>query len=485
MKTALKRLGVIITLILIIVISNNIVAKAETAKPVTPHVVFSNGDSGYNILDGSYDTEVVLNSGDEIIVTLDEPTKGIYIIWGSPVQKWTLIYENKEETRGNNGFLHEYIQFDIPITQFSIKCETGNTITDLYCYGEGELPEDVQVWKPECEKADILLVSTHADDELLFFGGILPTYAGEKQLEVQVVYFSEYWTGAKIREHEKLDGLWHAGVRNYPITGDFPDLYAEDLETAKTVFDENETIEFIVEMIRRFKPQVIVAQDENGEYGHGAHMLTSYATKEAVNCSMDAEKYPDSATKYGIWDVQKTYIHLYGENQIFLDCRSPLTAFDGKTALEVAAESYKKHVSQQWCWFYVDDEYKYSCAKFGLYRTTVGIDSLNDMMENIVDYKTQAEEESKRLEEERIKESESIAEEESRLAELEKQSEIAKQDEEKKQSSSKFVILGIVLAVFVVLFCIYYLLFAKTKKHKKRVNNKKINKKQKNIKQKM
>ena len=32
---------------------------------------------------------------------------------------------------------------------------------------------------------------------------------------------------------------------------------------------------------------------------------------------------------------------------------------DGMTAVEVATAAYKRHVSQQWCWFYVSDEYEY------------------------------------------------------------------------------------------------------------------------------
>ena len=72
-----------------------------------------------------------------------------------------------------------------------------------------------------------------------------------------------------------------------------------------------------------------------------------------------------------------------------MDLRQPLDKFQGRTALEVASDAYKKHVSQQWCWFYVSDDYEYSCADFGMYRTTVGNDTGNDMMENVVSYEEQ------------------------------------------------------------------------------------------------
>ena len=58
----------------------------------------------------------------------------------------------------------------------------------------------------------------------------------------------------------------------------------------------------------------------------------------------------------------------------------------------------------------VDDEYKYSIAKFGLYRTTVGQNTGNHMMENVVSYAEQERiAEEKRLEEERKAEEERLA----------------------------------------------------------------------------
>ena len=91
-----------------------------------------------------------------------------------------------------------------------------------------------------------------------------------------------------------------------------------------------------------------------------------------------------------------------------MDLNVPLEAMGGKTALDVAKAAYKEHKSQQWCWFYVSDTYKYSCADFGLYKTSVGVDENNSMLEHLVLYAEQerlAEEtrkEQERLERERL-----------------------------------------------------------------------------------
>ena len=164
-------------------------------------------------------------------------------------------------------------------------------------------------------------------------------------------------------------------------------------------------------MLRRFRPKVVVSHDLNGEYSHGTHILTAYALTEAVAVSSDAEKYPESADEYGVWDVPKTYLHLYGEGKITMIWDEPLDAFGGKTAFTVSQEAFMCHKSQHWTWFYrwmygsinnkitlASEIKKYSPMYFGLYRTTVGLDQNTedgDFFENIKTYgEEKAEEEA-------------------------------------------------------------------------------------------
>ena len=57
-------------------------------------------------------------------------------------------------------------------------------------FSDGELPDWVQQWEPTPKKADLLLLVAHPDDELIFFGGTIPTYAVEKNMNVVVAYMS-------------------------------------------------------------------------------------------------------------------------------------------------------------------------------------------------------------------------------------------------------------------------------------------------------
>lgn len=380
---------VIIALFCIVLFPSAVHADDNTAAEINADITLSNQGSVSKMTDGSYNTRTTFSSGDTITITSSEKMYSLYIKWDLVPSEWTLSYEGKTVTNGTNGFLHEYVEIPEGTTQMTITFASQESICDLHVYSSGLAPDDVQTWKTPCDNADILVFATHADDEILFLGGVLATYGGEEDLAVQVAYMCEFTSTAKIREHEKLDGLWESGIKHYPVCGDFPDLYSETLEAAKKQYVYDDVKAYAMSCIRRFKPLVVVTQDLNGEYGHGGHMLFSHAVAECVETSNDASVYPDSAATYGTWDVPKTYLHLYTENKLTMNLRLPLSRMGNRTSIEVQSDAYKKHVSQQWCWFYVSDEYEYSCADFGLYRTTVGTDTGNDMLEHVTTYEEQ------------------------------------------------------------------------------------------------
>ena len=275
----------------------------------------------------------------------------------------------------------------------------------------------------------------------------------------------EFTTSAKIREHEKLDGLWESGIKHYPVCGDFPDLYSQTLEAAKKQYVYDDVKAYTTSCIRRFKPLVVVTQDLNGEYGHGGHMLFSHAVAESVETSNDSSVFPESASNYGTWDVPKTYLHLYTENKITMNLRLPLSRMGNRTSIEVQTAAYKKHVSQQWCWFYVSDDYEYSCADFGLYRTTVGNDTGNDMLENITTYEEQERLAKEAAEKESIESSK--AAEEASIAKEQQEIKAAHKETSKRKVSVAVIVIIVVIIIGAAVFG-YIRLQQSRRKHSRR-----------------
>ncbi len=242
-------------------------------------------------------------------------------------------------------------------------------------------------WEARPEKADLMVVSAHPDDEIIFMGGVLPTYAGQMKKDTVVVYMS---CNLRQRASELLNGLWISGVRQYPVIGSFPDVRCYSLREAREHWADEDCQRYLVEQIRRYRPDVMAAQDLKGEYGHGAHMLTAETVRRAVRLAAIPEAFPDLAEQYGVWQVKKLYLHLYPKNPITMDWRKPLDAFDGLSALEVAQMAILEHQSQPRWHDRVRDTGPFSNAQFGLYCTSVGPDkACDDFFEHIPDTENQ------------------------------------------------------------------------------------------------
>jgi LmbE family N-acetylglucosaminyl deacetylase len=351
-------------------------------------------------------TYTTIKKDQTITIESNEIIKGIYIEYEISGGSGVLSNDTSATTFGINEFAHDYIDVSKLLgdsKKVSLKYNSKVSLTDIHVIGEGELPSFVEIWEAPAEKADLLLFSTHSDDEQLFFSGLMPHYVAKGAI-VQVVYFANHKSN-QVRYHELLHGLYTVGVRHYPIIGDIPDEWADDLKeairNAKAVgITEQDAMDFVVEQIRRFKPLVIVGHDEKGEYGHGQHIFCTYILERAIDNANDSTYHTESYEKYGKWATKKVYIHLYPKNKIVMEYDTPLDYFNGKTAFNVSQEGFRKHNSQQYTWFrkwmYGKDTpitkstqiKTYSPREYGLFRSLVGPDNeKNDMFENLDFYK--------------------------------------------------------------------------------------------------
>lgn len=261
----------------------------------------------------------------EIKLSADGEISSLYIIFHSKAQEFKVKSGEKTKTV-KTDFLHTLTDVsELKSNELTVDFG-GAKISDIYAFAAGSLPDFVQKWEKPLERADILLNSSHSDDDQLFFAGLLPYYAS-RGCDIQVVYYTDHKNETR-RRHELLNGLWTVGIKYYPVISNFPDYYSETIEGAlKTIategYTENDALGFQVEMLRRFKPQVAVSHDFNGEYGHGMHKLNAAMMKRAVEISGDKSFFSETAEKYGVYTPKKLYVHLYGENKIVMDYDTP------------------------------------------------------------------------------------------------------------------------------------------------------------------
>ena len=255
------------------------------------------------------------------------------------------------------------------------------SIAEITVYSPGELPESVQRWRGQYTKCDMMLVCAYAGDEFSVFGGMLPRYAVEKDARVQTVFMTE---ASREQKSETLAALWSLGIDNYPEFLDLSGSKAGSLEDClKKWGGKDELIGTMVECIRRFKPEVIVSHDINGEGGDYRRQLTGMLMEYAIAAAADPDAYPDSGDEYGAWQVKKLYLHLGQGERVDLDWSAPAQGLPGGSALAAAQSAFASYASLAGK-YTVTEGGEYDSSVYSLISSTIGSDvRRDDLFENV------------------------------------------------------------------------------------------------------
>ena len=428
-----------------------------------------------------------------ITLSNDQGIASLYLMFDLEYGEYTITSDGKTFTAGKDEILHEYVDliaaFGTAPKSVTLDFANGSVrLSEIYVFSGTDVPDFVQKWSaPHEGGADIVLFATHGDDDQLYFAGLLPLYAKAKDCRVQVVYLTDHRNITKGRIHEMINGLWAVGVRAYPVFGRFADFRIDDLEETYETYENSyntsrEDLQgFVVEQIRRFKPQVSVGHDLKGEYGHGMHMVYADLLTKAIDLTNDPTAFPESAQKYGTWELPKLYLHLYQDNPIVIDYDQPMDVFDGLSAFQMTQKyGFPCHVSQQWTGFRTwlngyDGEItkasqieSYNPSKFGLYHSTVGEDvQKNDFLENITTYAEQERLEQERLEQERLEqerlEQERLEQERLEQERLEKerleQERLERERLEREAQRKKEITTAAIILVVLIILLVFLLTF--------------------------
>ncbi len=380
-------------------------AFAAEAKDITDECKFTTTSSKFKytqMTDKKYTTYWKANKAKNPSIAVTSPKdqliSAIYACFGELPESWEVqtSADGKKWTAVAQGpqYYHAYVKLPEPSRYVRLQVTTGKQyelyLNEFFVLGEGDKPDWVQDWQPTPEKADLMFISTHPDDELIFFGGGIPTYDTELGRDVVVAYFTR---SNPTRSSELLNGLWYMGVHNYPVIGGFSDAMKKTADKSYEYAGSGSLSkgkklvnEWFVELYRKYKPEVVVTHDIEGEYGHSMHKMVSDAALNAIAIAANEDEYTDLTVAHGTWEVKKLYRHLWKENQIKLDWSVPLKSMNGATGLELADSAYELfHKTQETSGHSVGTTgVEYDNTLFGLVYSTVGEDvNRNDFLENI------------------------------------------------------------------------------------------------------
>ena len=390
----------IILSMIVFVVFTSIVYAQDSSKNLTNTAVYTVNNQSWagSTVDDNYQSYWYTNNAANKYFRIEssEPIKYLYVCYAfKPSElviqtsidgrEWEDIYYEESDE-----FYHVTYTFDVPTKLIRIlgtqTSEGKFGVVEFKVFSDGILPDYIQIWEPSYDTVDMLIFSAHPDDEAVFFSGLIPYYSGEMDKRVAVVYMT---ASDPCRRSEALNYQWAMHQTHLPIFAYFEDVYEEfTYNYTRSRWGEENTLNYLVSIIREKKPEVIVSHDLNGEYGHGNHIYTAKCLLEAVELANDSEYHPESADTFGIHEVKKLYLHLYPDNQIHMDVfDEPIDEYDGLTAIEIAQVGILQYASQ--LKYQVvrvhDTESEFSCYDYGLAYTTVGFDTEgNDMFENTI-----------------------------------------------------------------------------------------------------
>lgn len=169
----------------------------------------------------------------------------------------------------------------------------------------------------------LMIVHAHPDDEAIGTGGTFARYAAEGVRTVLVTCTlgeeGEIVDPAldtpenranlgELRYQELMNAVQHLGIQHLELlpyrdsgmmgtpTNQHPECFAQA--------DLTEATGQLVQLVRQYRPQVLVSYNEHGGYGHPDHINAHKITVAAFDAAGDARKYPNAGEP---WTPLKLY----------------------------------------------------------------------------------------------------------------------------------------------------------------------------------
>ncbi len=274
------------------------------------------------------------------------------------------------------------------------------------------IPVAYGAWNPQPKKAELMLISTHPDDEGIVFGGLIPYYS--TVLKMPMVHVSAtsgerlrpgrtgHFIEGSTREEELLNTDWAYGLRNPPIfvrlrSGvskggnpettlegwaiPFPKPLPAQIDSDLVARGKLNAATKLATLIRTYRPEVIVTHEPRGDRaGHPDHKAVVLAVVDAYKMAADSSLALDGLPA---WQTKKLYMHLQNRDpglpmisKLWHDWSKPYDELGGKTPLEVADAGLAFHKPTEGD-VVASFAGKRCSEQYGLYASTVGADTVD------------------------------------------------------------------------------------------------------------
>ncbi|MEG1524756.1 MAG: phosphodiester glycosidase family protein [Clostridia bacterium] len=390
-----RELTLLTILVLLLSLTMPVLAEDEPVDEPIPHIVTmeaaeldapkltfllpeTSAPYGWRLVDGYVMSRVAIPAGQSITVSFETEPQGVLFKWyTAPTGGMMTQLDAHGASLSETAFtdpeqLNIYRLLDPNCRSFMLTVESDCALSETRVYAANEpLPDEVQTWGKNPEKADLMLILSEPGPEFSELSGVLPLYAGAHDIETVVIYLSTF--GKRARTDEALAGLWAAGLTGYPVFYDATARNYDMLSIVQEDWGQSRITGKLAELIDTYQPEVIVTHD-------GEDQSDRFPTRGFTGrCTQNAVQQAD-------WPVKKLYQYAPADAEgnpavggTMPDFLAPLAHYAGKTAQEVAQACYLLYETQQVYTRTIDSK-----ASFVLAASTVGDDvAKDDLFEHI------------------------------------------------------------------------------------------------------
>lgn len=164
----------------------------------------------------------------------------------------------------------------------------------------------------------VLYLAAHPDDENTRF---ISYCANEKKYETAYLSLTrgdggQNLIGPELREElgimrtqellaaRRIDG----GMQFFSRANDFG--YSKTAEETLKIWDKDKILSDVVQVIRKFQPDIIVCRFPDKNYGgHGHHIASTLLGKEAFDLAADPKAYPEQLERLNTWQTKRIVVN--------------------------------------------------------------------------------------------------------------------------------------------------------------------------------
>ena len=137
-----KIIGLLTGVLFCMIVVNSTYAARESNIPFITES--SDGQSTANLLDRDRKTSTAFGKGTKLTLTSEQKIHGIYLEWDKIPSAYSITYNGRVITGGQNGFLHEFIEVADGACSVELTFTSDVSLSNMYAFAAGELPKEIQ-----------------------------------------------------------------------------------------------------------------------------------------------------------------------------------------------------------------------------------------------------------------------------------------------------------------------------------------------------